>query len=387
LAAGHWRDAAASVLPLCGRKSIPTHVVLELDMPDGDGVGLLRFLAEIRAQSRIIVMSTRERRLTAAVSGVGTKQGLDMAGALQKPLQLVELEALLADTIAGGSPSIDELAAGIAAGQLTLLYQPKIRLVSGGAVQQGAVEALVRWRHPTLGLLTPDKFLRLAEQGELMGPLTDVVAAEAFKQMAVWRSEGANILVSINVPPQLLADLELPDKLEELARLNGVPTESIAIEVTETGVMADPLRAMEILTRFRLKGFTLSLDDFGTGFSSVAQLYRMPFSEVKIDRSFVRDLDDSDAARSIVLATADLGHRMDLSVCAEGIEGQESYDFINELGCETAQGYLFSRPIEPHQVLPFFARWLSQEVGRGTASKEQDEGASRGEAPPREDED
>ncbi len=178
-----------------------------------------------------------------------------------------------------------------------------------------------------------------------MDRLTWWVANQVTEQLGTWERKGLDLSVAINLDPGLLDDLDLPDKLIDIARGNGAPPEKITLEITEHAQILDVQNAMDILMRLRLKGFELSIDDFGTGHSSLSELYKMPFCELKIDRSFVSEACQNAEARTIVQSVVELAHKLGLRACAEGVENEQTLDFLHDIGCERAQGFLFSRAL------------------------------------------
>jgi len=342
---------------LC-REFHPHVIVMDLSMPEGDGIELLRFLSAERNQASIILMSGVDQKVLHTARRLGAEQGLNMIGALSKPFQVEELEGLLTAQLPPDDEiGTDELTEALQSDQIEVHYQPKVHVGGGAEYAIRDVEALVRWRHPERGLLMPDNILPVAEQGNLMLPLTLAVASKAFRQTAIWREKGLDLSVAINIAPTLLNNLELPDVIAELTRECGMQASHVMLEVTESGVMEDTVLAMDILTRFRLKGFQLSIDDYGTGFSSLAQLYKMPFSELKIDQSFIRDVTKSKDARVIVDTTIGMAKGLGLPVCAEGVENQEIFDFLVSHKCEKLQGYFISRPILGDAMVEFVSSW------------------------------
>ena len=338
---------------LC-REFKPAVVVMDLGMPGVDGVEQLRFLVAELNGAEVILMSGFDKKVLNSARQVGEELGLSMKGVLPKPISVDELEKML--TTAShfeGSISARELASAIENGEIRPHFQPKALLQPAYSRQVNEVEALVRWHHPVHGLLTPDKFLPLAEETDLLLPMTHAVAIAACRQILNWDAAGMSMAVAINIAPQLLVNLSLPDEITALAADHGVDCSRLILEITESGVMTDVARAMDILTRFRIKGFLLSLDDFGTGFSSLIQLYRMPFGEIKIDRSFVKDISVNEEARVIVQATIELAHRLDLTACAEGVESLEDLRFLSRIGCDKAQGYFISKPIPGEEMRDF----------------------------------
>jgi diguanylate cyclase (GGDEF)-like protein len=257
-----------------------------------------------------------------------------------------------------------ELRRGIASGELVLHYQPKVALGSGEVT---GVEALVRWEHPAHGLLAPDRFLPLAERTGTIADLTRWVVDSALAQHRVWREEGIDLPVAVNLAAANVVDVALPDAIAGLLARHGVAGDRLECEISEHTVMADPLRATDVLDRLRALGVRLSLDDFGTGHSSLAYLKRLPLDEVKIDRSFVSGMADDDNDLVIVRSTIDLARNLGLAVVAEGVEDAATMDRLAVLRCDTAQGYHLSRPL-PAGAL---AAWLQAESVslRGPARK------------------
>lgn len=245
-----------------------------------------------------------------------------------------------------------ELRSAIDQGELRLYYQPKLHIKTGRII---GVEAVVRWPHPQQGLLSPDKFLPLAERGGLMGALTKWVIGQALRQHLDWQREGLDLKVAVNVSARVLYDLRLPEQIAHQLKTLNVPPSALELEITEDAIMIDPQRALDILSRLDAMRIKLSIDDFGTGYSSLGYLKRLPVDEVKIDRSFVSEMVLSRSDAAIVRATIDLAHNLGINVVAEGVETAEVLAMLDSLGCDTAQGYYISRPITADEI---FA-WMS----------------------------
>jgi len=259
---------------------------------------------------------------------------------------------------------IGDLRAAIERDELLLHYQPKVALASGAVV---GVEALVRWQHPRQGLVLPDRFIPLAEQGGLINPLTRWVLAAALQQCRAWQDAGMDIPVAVNLSMRNLQNPRLAETAAELlTEWNVVPT-SLRVEITESGLMSEPARARATLTRLRALGVGSAIDDFGTGYSSLSYLKRLPVDELKIDRTFVRQMahDTHDAA--IVRSTIRLGHDLGLTVVAEGVEDARTWELLAGLGCDIAQGYYLTRPLPAAE----FTHWLAGRppVGRDPAAR------------------
>jgi EAL domain-containing protein (putative c-di-GMP-specific phosphodiesterase class I) len=251
---------------------------------------------------------------------------------------------------------VNDLRAAVEDGLLTCHYQPKVR-VSDTSVT--GVEALVRWQHPLLGSVPPDDFIPIAEHTGLIVPLTSLVLRTALEECARWTGLGHELDVAVNVSPRALLSPAFVDEVARVLRETGVPADRLTLEVTESSVMSDPARAIAVLHALHGLGVRLSVDDFGTGYSSLAYLQRLPVQEVKIDKSFVRDLAVAAGDGAIVRAIVDLGHTLGLRVVAEGVEDARSLAVLREIGCDTAQGYLVSRPMPADRLLV----WLSTASG------------------------
>ncbi|MET8150949.1 putative bifunctional diguanylate cyclase/phosphodiesterase [Actinoplanes sp. NPDC049668] len=255
------------------------------------------------------------------------------------------------------------LETGDPGGQLRLYYQPQVRL-SDGAV--ASVEALVRWQHPTRGLLMPGTFLPIAESSGLEVRLTYHLLGVAVRQAAGWLGDGRRYSVSVNVSAGCLIDPGFVARVLSTVDEAGLPPELLRLELTETSIMADPDRAVRALHEVRERGVSVSVDDFGTGFSSLAQLRRVPADELKIDRTFVRDLTAGTPDAVMVRSAIDLGHNLGLSVVAEGVEDVQALLRLREMSCEFAQGYVLSHPV-PAEALPQACRQAQHVVTEAIA--------------------
>jgi len=261
---------------------------------------------------------------------------------------------------------LGELRRAIEEEQFLLHYQPMADMRTGRIT---AVEALVRWNHPENGMMMPDEFIPLAEHTGLIRPLTMAVLSEALHQCRAWRQIGLDISVSVNLSVRNLQDNDFPEAVSEVLTRFDLPPAALELEITESAIVVDPIRAMGVLGRLSTMGVRLSLDDFGTGYSSLAYLKRLPVSEIKIDKSFVINMgvDEDDAV--IVQSTIDLARNLGLIVVAEGVESEEAWGRLASFGCDLAQGYYLSRPVPPDVL----TEWLTDEgrvnpsAPRGTA--------------------
>ena len=253
-----------------------------------------------------------------------------------------------------------ELRRAIAADELVLHYQPKITMADGSSQ---AIEALVRWEHPTLGVLPPDRFIGLAERTDVIDHLTAWVLRRALTDLHALGPRWSHVAVAVNISARNLSDPRfVVSVLETLTRV-GVDATRLIVEITETALLSDPPRAATALQRLASAGVSVSLDDFGTGQTSLAYLAQVPLDELKIDKSFVIDMHTNDAHRAIVRSVVDLGHNLGLRVVGEGVETEDAQFALRETGCDVAQGYFFARPMPYDQL----STWLGTRVARSTS--------------------
>ena len=340
----------------------PDLIMLDLGMPGADGVELLRRLAADHAQCGVILISGRDKKVLVTAERLGRSLGLNMRSSLQKPIPRARLEQALREAsesaektqISQGDPKTslitrEELRAGIEGGQLTPYFQPKVDLQAAHGFPIIGAEALARWNHPERGLVPPDRFIPLAEKTGLIGRLTEAMFNAIITHIQSWAKAGIALPISLNLSPRQLTDLSLPDAISDRLRQVGIDPSLLIIEVTEQAAMTDIDAATDILTRLRLKEIQVSLDDFGAGYSSLVEIYRLPLSEIKFDRSLVKDLDHDADARTVVRALTQLANTLDLTVCVEGAETAETAAFLKASGCHRAQGFYFSHPLTPTQ--------------------------------------
>jgi diguanylate cyclase (GGDEF)-like protein/PAS domain S-box-containing protein len=248
---------------------------------------------------------------------------------------------------------LGELRRAIESDQLVLHYQPKVDLKDGKVL---GAEALVRWRHPKQGLMPPDRFIGLAEQGGLIKALTGWVLDRAVADCRRWEADGRTLSVAVNLSARNLQDPQLADHIVALLESRGLPAGRLELELTESAVLADPRRAAETLESLDHSGVALAIDDFGTGYSSLAYLRKLPVSQLKIDKSFVMAMSNNLEDSMIVRSTADLGHNLGLTVVAEGVEDKPTWDMLAQFGCDAAQGYYMARPMPGAEL----SAWLRE---------------------------
>ena len=238
-------------------------------------------------------------------------------------------------------------------GRLRMVYQPKISLTDG---RLRRVEALVRWDDPELGAISPSRFVPLAEKHGLIDQLTHWGLRTTLRQWLSWREDGLDTCLAFNISALSLDHLDFPDLVERMCRALEVPTDRLVLELTE-GATQPLVKLMDTLTRFRIKGIGLAIDDFGVGYSTLMQLRQLPFTELKIDRFFIEDAPMSNDSALIVKSIIDLAHGLNLTVTAEGIETAEQLKLLRELGFDVAQGFFVARPLEPDALQGWIVEW------------------------------
>lgn len=341
-----------SALQACREQGPFTLMICDLMMPGMDGVQLLREVAAIQADLALILMSSVERKVLATVEDLARARGLRLLGSVQKPVRVDDLRKLLtqiaAPRLAATSKSavpevtVQELRAAIQAGEMDVYVQPQVDARSRALA---GVEALARWRSPSRGLVAPDRFIPLAEQNGLIEELTGAICRKAMGACAAWKAAGLETRVSINISYSSLEHLDFPERILALCADFGLPPRLVQMEITETGVMQNLVHSLDVLTRLRMCGIELAIDDFGTGHSSLTQLKRIPFNELKIDQTFVKGVTTDDESRRIVESSISLARGLGLRTIAEGVETAADATLLRELGCDLLQGYFIARPM------------------------------------------
>lgn len=331
----------------------PNLLIIDLEMPVMDGISLIQKLSEQNQFSAILIVSSREAALLSSVKTMIKAYGLPVVDTLPKPLRLDALEAAFAryEKTQPKAPTqhqpkivvqVADIAAAITGQQFIAFFQPKISL-SNGIIK--GVEALVRWNHPEKGMIFPNDFIAIAEEHGLIHDITLQMLEMSLNWLKYWQSHGLNLTVAINLSAGALADLSLVEHIGSQVAAAGIEPKQITLEITETAVMANVALSLTTLTRLRLNGFGLSIDDYGTGFSSMQQLARIPFTELKIDRTFVDGASDSLQLENMVSIAIDTAKKLGLSTVAEGVETAADWQLLQRLGCDVAQGYLAAKPM------------------------------------------
>ena len=330
--------------------SAPALLIIDLEMPEMDGPELLSALGGRGMRAPIVLASSRERALIHSVQEMGTALGLRIVGALQKPLTPGSLGALLQNKLHAAvekkDPALrqtvdpESLRAALGRGDITVHYHPQVEIDTG---RVRGVEALARWHDSRRGWIAPDTFIPVAEQHGLIRELTLRVMDAAMRQTALWNRHGLDLSIAINVSPLLLERGELVQEISDLQQEHDLRAEQIVLEVTESSLPRELAVALGVLTRLRLRGFRLSLDDYGTGFSSMQQLARIPFTELKIDRTFVHGAHERDSLQVILRSALEMASQLGIETVAEGVECLQDWRLLRQYGCKLAQGWLLAK--------------------------------------------
>ncbi|MBK1712909.1 EAL domain-containing response regulator [Rubrivivax gelatinosus] len=341
----------------------PDLMIVDLEMPGMDGIELIQQLLPQGLALPLIVASGQEKAVIDSVETLACHLGLAVLPGLKKPLSTAALGAALAElgsrTAAATSPPVapgpaidaQALAAAIADGSIGVHYQPKVDMRTG--IVRG-VEALARWPHGG-GFVPPDRFVALPESEGLIHALTLSVLRQALAQAADWNAHGLRLSMAVNLSPRLLDRAQLVQEVTDLVAEHGLRPDQVVLEITESSVVDCMGAALGVLARLRLKGFGLSIDDYGTGFSSLQQLARIPFTELKIDRSFVHGALQRRNLRVILRSALDMARQLGLVTVAEGVETLEDWRLLQALGCSVGQGHLIARAM-PADELPAWLR-------------------------------
>lgn len=336
----------------------PDVIMMDLQMPSHDGIELLRGLSERDCSAQIFIASGLDSRVLTTAEQLGTTLGLSIAGSFCKPVELETLRSLLRPHCKKQLVlTAEELAYAIDAGQLVVHYLPQASRKGANRWIIDGVEALVRWQHEQHGLIQPDKFIGLAEESGLIVGLTDYVFRAAMDQARTWFNNGFVMTLGLNLSAEFLSDLQFPDRLVSLIREKRIDPSMVSLELTETSALVDPELAMDILARLRVKHMNVCLDDFGVGQSSLTHLYRMPFNEMKLDNAFINDMRTSEGARHTVEGLIYLAHKLDMRVCAEGVEDEATFRMLEAMNCDKMQGYHFGPALPAKQIEQLAAKW------------------------------
>jgi EAL domain-containing protein (putative c-di-GMP-specific phosphodiesterase class I) len=327
----------------------------------------MRHIGEADIPVSVIISSALDSALISSVETMTKAFGITLLGAIEKPVTPEKLRALIdryappkAKTRKAAGPAIplEEIKRGLSAREFEPFFQPKVSLTDGSVV---GAEALARWRHPQKGVLAPYAFITEMENNGLIDALTWIVLEKSAEMCREWRAKGLQATVSVNLSLKSLSDPGLAERITARVAAQKLETKHVVLEITESAAMTDVAKALENLTRLRMKGFGLSIDDYGTGYSSMQQLSRIPFTELKIDQSFVFSAVDKEASRVILSSSLDMAQKLKLKVVAEGVETRAHWNLLQSLGCDIAQGYFIAKPMESAAFQDWALNWRPPE--------------------------
>jgi len=369
---GFQCDATNEAIAFLEKLSLDTNLVLlDLVMPEMDGIEILRLLGKRKCKAGIILMSGLGMRTIESAEKFAQVLGLLIVGHLQKPFRPIDLVEILQNLPDLEPPPAvlpnhqraiqkEEFQSAFQRNEFVVYYQPQIDTLCGQVI---GVEALVRWRHPERGLIFPDGFIGRMEKLGLIDELGWVVANRAMREVGQFiNGSGKAMSISLNASIYSLCNVDFPDTLVAIAEQHGVSRENVTIEITETGLIKELSRTLDTLTRLRLKGVKVPVDDFGSGYATMKQFKNIPATELKIDKSFVLEMISSERDRIMVQKTIEMGHELGMHAIAEGVETAEQLYLLRSYSCDSVQGYLFTRPIPAMELVSWLKTYRAQPI-------------------------
>lgn len=356
-------DGKAGLFVLAAQIDAVDLLICDIEMPGMDGIEFLRNIADQQYEGKIVLFSGVKADLLKAIERLAIVRGLNVIGVLAKPVTVGSLATILEKLslpihkTADSSTvkqiyDVEEIKQALVCDEIILFFQPKICASSHRVT---SVECLARWHHAKYGYVSPDNFISIIERNGLINDFTRNILRKSVQQLDVWLQQGLDLKISVNVSMENLDRFDLPEIYQEAVQNSNVPIERVILEITEGKLGRDFAQSLDILTRIRLKGFGLSIDDFGMGYASMETLKYMPFTELKIDRIFAHNAAEDPSTRVILESSIKLGKAFGLNVVVEGIETQADCELVAELGCDEIQGYFIAKPMLADE----FSQWLS----------------------------
>ena len=329
-------------------------IVTDLNMPGMDGIEFIRHVGQASTRASFLLVSAQDPSLIASVAAMTEAYGARLVDTIHKPLTAQKLAAALEryrtpeTAVAAHAFTVAEIEAALRHGDIEPYFQAKISLATLEVV---GAEALARWRHPQHGIVKPASFVGVLEREGKMEPLTLAMLARSARACREWREAGFKAKVSVNISLTSLVDVMLADRMDQIVAGTGLEPADVILEVTETAAASHLGRVLENLSRLRMKGFGLSIDDFGTGYASMQQLSRIPFTELKVDQSFVRGAVSGGSSRAVLESSLEIARKLRIDAVAEGVETEEQLDLLGKLGCPLVQGHHFMEPLPADEFL------------------------------------
>lgn len=353
-------DGAKALALLAGDGPVDL-IVCDLDMPEMDGTEFLRHLGQANSAVAVIIASAQDRALLRSVEQMARGYGVNLLGVLEKPVTLAGLGDLIArrqpkmakPSHAGANAlsfGVDQILQGLQDKEFEPFFQPQVALASGKIL---GAEALARWRHPEYGVIGPYAFIAPLEQSGELEVLTLMMLEKSASACRVWRERGMDLTVSVNLSLGSLTDPRLADRVTATVGKAGLDPTYMILEITETAAMTEVAPALENLARLRMRGFGLSIDDYGSGFSNLRKLTQVPFTELKIDESFVSGCAADPSLRAIVESSVEMARRLEIVSVAEGVETEADWEALRTTGCNVAQGFFMGKPMPGRSFLAF----------------------------------
>lgn len=350
----------------------PGLLIFDLNMPNLDGIEVVRSLADMQFAGAVILLSGADKHILQSTQLLVEQYGIRMLASIKKPASREQLSEALGHYLdqlpesragyltAGDELSLEEVRAGITSGQVVPFFQPKVS--TSGRKVKGA-ECLARWRTAEGKVLGPQTFIPVVESHGLSQAFLEALLVPTLALLAVWRAEGLEFGISINITADNLEQFDLPDYLEREMARHQIPHKYLTLELTEGRLYSNSRAALDVITRIRIKGFNLSIDDYGTGYSNLDSLKKMPFNELKVDRSFIVGAVSDAKTAAILQSTVTLGKALDLRTVAEGVETDRDFALVKSLGIDEVQGFGVARPMPSSDLSAWIAQWESQVSG------------------------